>query len=122
MAETETNFQTNLRRLVHFEHRSGREAAGLLGVTERTVSQWLTGKRYPSGQALVAIDKLYGISPRDLDLDPVDFAQRLADPARMNYVAVERDKLQMATTKARVKQIRDRQAKRVVPLKRRRKS
>jgi hypothetical protein len=27
MAETETNFQTNLRRLVHVEHRPGREAA-----------------------------------------------------------------------------------------------
>jgi transcriptional regulator with XRE-family HTH domain len=88
MAEDESNFQTNLRRLIHFEHRSGREAAKALGVTERTVSQWLTGKRYPSGQALATIDKLYGISPRDLDLDPVDFAQRLADRDRMTYVAV----------------------------------
>jgi transcriptional regulator with XRE-family HTH domain len=88
MTEAETNFQTNLRRLIGFEHRSGREAAIALGVTERTVSQWLTGKRYPSGQGLAAIDKLYGISPRELDLDPVDFAQRLADPERMNYVAI----------------------------------
>jgi hypothetical protein len=31
------------------------------------VSQWLTGKRYPSAQALIAIDKLYSTSPRELD-------------------------------------------------------
>ena len=31
------------------------------------MSQWLTGTRYPSAQALIAIDKLYGISPRELD-------------------------------------------------------
>jgi transcriptional regulator with XRE-family HTH domain len=76
---------TNLRRLLLFEHRSGKEAAAALGVTEATVSRWLTGKRYPSAQALIAIDRLYGISPRDLDDDSVTFAQRLADPARIKY-------------------------------------
>src|SRR5437762_1333434 len=91
MPKTETNFQTNLRRLVHFDHRSGREAAQALGVQERTISQWLTGKRYPSGQMLAEIDRLYGISPRDLDLDPDDFAQRLADRDRLEHV-------RMATT------------------------
>ena len=29
-------------------------------------------RRYPSGQVLAEIDRLYGISPRDLDLDPDD--------------------------------------------------
>jgi hypothetical protein len=51
-------------------------------------------------------------------LDPVEFPQRLSDPTRMNYAAVERDKLQMATTKARVEQIKRRQGERVVSLKR----
>jgi transcriptional regulator with XRE-family HTH domain len=115
MAETETNFQTNLRRLVHFEHRSGREAAQALGVQERTISQWLTGKRYPSGQMLAEIDRLYGISPRDLDLDPDDFAQRLADRDRLEHV-------RMAITRARVDQIKSRQGERVVPIKKGRKS
>jgi transcriptional regulator with XRE-family HTH domain len=115
MAETETNFQTNLRRLVHFEHRSGREAAQALGVQERTISQWLTGKRYPSGQMLAEIDRLYGISPRDLDLDPDDFAQRLADRERLEHV-------RMAITRARVDQIKSRQGERVVPIKKGRKS
>jgi hypothetical protein len=55
-------------------------------------------------------------------LDPVEFAQRLSDPTRMNYAAVERDKPQMATTKARVEQIKRRQGERVVSLKRGRKS
>ena len=50
----------NLHRLIHFEHRSGREAAAALGVTERTISQWLTGKRYPSGEMLARIDRTMG--------------------------------------------------------------
>jgi transcriptional regulator with XRE-family HTH domain len=81
----ETNFQTNLRRLIFWHHRSAREAARALGTSERTISQWLTGKRYPGGQALMTIDRTYGISPRDLDSDESEFAQRLADPDRINY-------------------------------------
>jgi transcriptional regulator with XRE-family HTH domain len=81
----ETNFQTNLRRLLFFHHRSAREAARAIGTSERTVSQWLTGKRYPGGQALMTIDRAYGIGPRELDLDEVEFAQRLANPERMEY-------------------------------------
>jgi hypothetical protein len=49
------------------------------------VSRWLTGERYPSAQALIAIDRFYGISPCELDDDPVTFAQRLADPERIKY-------------------------------------
>lgn len=79
------NFGTNLRRLVFFHHASAREAARALGVNEHAVSAWITGKRQPGGQALMAIDRLYGISPRELDLDEVEFAQRLANPDRMEY-------------------------------------
>lgn len=103
---SDEDFATNLRRLLLFEHRSGKEAADALGVTEATVSRWLTGKRYPSAEALIAIDKRYGISPRDLDSDPIEFAQRLADPDRM-----------MAVTKARVEKIRERSGE-VVPISR----
>src|SRR5215207_5230640 len=118
VAEEETNFQTNLRRLIHFEHRSGREAAAALGVTERTISQWLTGKRYPSGQALAVIDRTYGIGPRDLDLDPVEFAQRLADPERMTYTGQMLELIQKSHA-ARVKQL---QTERVVPIEKAKKS
>jgi transcriptional regulator with XRE-family HTH domain len=85
------NFATNLRRLLLFEHKSGKEAAAALGVTEATVSRWLTGKRYPSAEALITIDKRYGVSPRDLDADEFEFAAKLADRDRM-----------MAVTRARV--------------------
>jgi hypothetical protein len=47
-------------------------------------------RRYPSGQVLAEIDRLYGISPRDLDLDPDDFAQRLADRDRLEHVRWQR--------------------------------
>jgi transcriptional regulator with XRE-family HTH domain len=118
MTENETPFQTNLRRLIHFEHRSGREAAAALGVTERTISQWLTGKRYPSGEALMRIDKTYGISPRELDLDPVEFAQRLSDPDRMTYTAQMLDRIH-GSTAARAKRLR---SERVVPIEKAKKS
>jgi transcriptional regulator with XRE-family HTH domain len=114
-------FATNLRRLLLFEHRSGKEAAEALGVTEATVSRWLTGKRYPSAEALIAIEKLYDVSPRDLDADPVDFAQKLADPDRMNYVAIGRESGRMEITKRRVAEIKRRQAERVVPIEKGRK-
>jgi transcriptional regulator with XRE-family HTH domain len=87
---SDPNFAVNLRRLLLFEHRTSKEAAGALGVTEASVSRWLTGKRYPSAQALIAIDRLYGVSPRELDGDPVDFAQKLAEPTRMQYAETMR--------------------------------
>ena len=102
---SDENFASNLRRLLFFEHRSGKEAAEALGVTVATVSRWLTGKRYPSAEALIAIDKRYGISPRELDSDPIDFAQRLADPDRM-----------MAVTKKRVEAIERKRGAKVVPI------
>ncbi len=91
LPEPEASFATNLRRLIGFEHRSGKEAAAALGVNEATISRWLTGKRYPSAQALIQIDRLYGITPRELDGDPVEFAQRLADPARIKYAEAIRE-------------------------------
>jgi transcriptional regulator with XRE-family HTH domain len=77
------NFAENLRRLIFFEHRTGKEAAEALGVTEATISRWISGKRYPSAQALIEIDKRYGISPADLDADLPEFAQKLADADRL---------------------------------------
>jgi hypothetical protein len=61
--------------------------------------------RYPSAETLIAIDKRYGISPRDLDADAIEFAARLADPDRM-----------MATTRDRVEAIKRRQGDKVVPI------
>ena len=76
-------FAINLRRLIHFHHPSAREAARVLGVAEHTLSAWLTGRRRPGAAGLMAIDRVYGISPRQLDLPPADFAQLLADRERM---------------------------------------
>jgi transcriptional regulator with XRE-family HTH domain len=77
------NFETNLRRLLYFHHPSAREAAQVLGVTEQAVSAWLTGKRRPNANGLMAIDRVYHVGPRELDLSPADFAQLLADRERM---------------------------------------
>jgi len=93
----------------------------VLGVTEATASRRLTRKRYPSAEALIAIDKLYGISFRDLDADAVELAQRLADPDRMNYVTIARESGEMAVTKRRVAEIERRKAERVVPIEKGRK-
>jgi transcriptional regulator with XRE-family HTH domain len=86
-----TNFTINLRRLLLFENQSGKEAAAALGINEATMSRWLTGKRYPNAPALIAIDRLYGVTPRDLDDDPITFAQKLADPARIKYAEAMRE-------------------------------
>jgi len=86
------NFATNLRRLLLFEHKTAKEAAESLGATPATVSRWLTGKRYPSAEALITIETLYGVSPREIDGDPTEFAQVLADPERIAYAADQRGK------------------------------
>jgi transcriptional regulator with XRE-family HTH domain len=78
-------FATNLRRLIYFSHPTAREAARALDVAEHTLSAWLTGKRKPGAAGLMAIDRIYHISPRDLDLPPADFAQLLADRERMAH-------------------------------------
>lgn len=120
------NFATNLRRLLLFEHRTAKEAAEALGATQATVSRWLTGKRYPSAEALITIETKYGVSPRDLDGDPVDFAQILADPERIAYA--EKHK-QGDTTgnlrerhRARAVAERKKEASKVVPITKGRKS
>jgi len=81
----EDTFSTNLRRLLYFHHATGKEAAQALGVAHHTLSSWLTGKRRPGSQGLIAIDKVYGVSPRELELPLADFAQLLADRERMAH-------------------------------------
>jgi transcriptional regulator with XRE-family HTH domain len=61
-------FVENLRRLLAFHFRSNREAAKALGVTEHAVGLWLNGKRRPGAEALIAIDRTLGVSPRDFDI------------------------------------------------------
>ena len=73
----------NLRRLLSFHHASGREAAGVIGASEHAVSAWLTGKREPNMQMMMRLADLYDFDPRDIAGDPLDFAQELADPARI---------------------------------------
>ena len=73
----------NIRRLIFFHHRSQREAAHALGVSEHTVSRWLTGKTEPDGQALMRMAEIYGINPYRLNAEPTEFAKDLADAERI---------------------------------------
>jgi transcriptional regulator with XRE-family HTH domain len=73
----------NIRRLVYFHNRTQREAARAMGVSEHTVSRWLTGKTEPDTQALLRMAEIYGINPYRLNADPTEFAKDLADGERM---------------------------------------
>lgn len=114
------NFATNLRRLLLFEHMTAKEAADAMGATQATVSRWLTGKRYPSAEALIKIETLYGVSPRELDSDPVEFAQALADADRIAYAQAARSSEGGVniSLKALRDEARKREAEKVVPLRR----
>ena len=78
-------------------------------MAEHTLSAWLTGKRRPGAAGLMAIDRTYHISPRDLDLPPADFAQLLADRERLAeaeenlrvYLGVGSKKVQVLLLKRR---------------------
>ena len=74
----------NLRRLAYFHHKSAKEFAETLGTTERAVSAWLTGKRKPSYKTAMEITRVYGVDPVSVEGDPIKFAQRLADPVRID--------------------------------------
>jgi len=82
----------NIRRLIFFHHRNQREAAQLLGVSEHTVSRWLTGRTRPDSQALMRIAELYAINPYRLGASPVEFAKDLADAERMEQAERRLDK------------------------------
>jgi len=77
------SFKTNLRRLLSFHHETAREAALLLGISEHTVSAWLTGKRMPGRDGLLRLADTYDVDTRLLMGDPIEFARSLADPERI---------------------------------------
>jgi transcriptional regulator with XRE-family HTH domain len=77
------NFPLNLHRLLLFHHRSAKEAARALGVSENSVSAWLGGTREPSGRILLKLGDVYDIDPRKLTGDPYEFAAALGDGERI---------------------------------------
>ena len=80
-------FPENLRRLLYFHHRSAKEAAQSLGVSEHAVSAWLTGKRRPSGSHMLKIALRYHFDLTILaEGDLVEFASELARPERIEFV------------------------------------
>lgn len=58
--EFKEKFSTALRQEMHTQYWTGKMVANALDVSERTVKDWLSGKRLPNGLDLVA---LMSISP-----------------------------------------------------------
>jgi transcriptional regulator with XRE-family HTH domain len=79
------NLPLNLHRLLLFHHRSAKEAARALNVSENSVSAWLGGTREPSGRILLKIGAMYDVDPRKLTGDPYEFAAVLGDADRMRH-------------------------------------
>jgi transcriptional regulator with XRE-family HTH domain len=77
-------------------HRTARDAAEVLGMSEHTVSRWLTGKRKPSYDALMKLAETYqvGIHLLDASRDKSpetwsQFLRELGDPERIERVETE---------------------------------
>ena len=79
------NLPLNLHRLLLFHHRSAKEAARALGVSENSVSAWLGGTREPSARVLLKIAAMYDVDPRKLTGDPYGFAAVLGDEQRIRH-------------------------------------
>jgi transcriptional regulator with XRE-family HTH domain len=101
-----------LHRLFGLHHTSAREAAETLGVSENTVSRWLTRKRKPSYDALMKIASTYQINPGLLDADreasPAAWAQfikELGDPDRIERVDTELIPAVLAETARQLKAV-----------------
>jgi hypothetical protein len=70
----EQRFSTNIRRLIYFHHRSAREAAKLIGVSEHAASVRIICKRLPNTKTLMRIADVYCVEPGTLMEDPYWFA------------------------------------------------
>ena len=82
------NFTDNLVRLLGLHALSQHLAAQLLGVSNTTMSSWITGKSTPSLIKAVAVADLFGISAERLISAPFAdlLANELADPDRFTRV------------------------------------
>jgi transcriptional regulator with XRE-family HTH domain len=58
-----SRFADNVSRLAGMHGLSLEQLARLLGLTAQTISLWRSGKRRPSGDALLAVGDLFGIDP-----------------------------------------------------------
>ena len=89
MNESQRDYAVNLRRLFAWHDMSNREVARLLGATEKTVGDWLKGRREPSSKYLLQIGQLFAVDPRRVFGDPEAFGQDIASVTRMRAVAEE---------------------------------
>lgn len=98
--EASTRFRDNFPRLLGLHGLTQNFAAELLGVSEATVSGWMSGKATPSLSKAIAISDLFGISTdRLIGAKFVDLlANELADPDRFNRVE---ERIRRARTKLR---------------------
>ncbi|OOH87185.1 transcriptional regulator [Pasteurellaceae bacterium 15-036681] len=46
-------FSTVLRKDMHDKYWTGKKVASMLGISERTVKDWVSGKRFPNGVDLI---------------------------------------------------------------------
>jgi transcriptional regulator with XRE-family HTH domain len=84
---------------------SARDAAHALGVSEHTVSAWLTGKRRPRLDVMVNLAQVYDVDTRTLMGDPMAFARQLGDEERIQNA--ERNLAQLAGRTIAPERVRD---------------
>jgi transcriptional regulator with XRE-family HTH domain len=96
-----------LHRLIYFHHETARDAAEVLGISERTLSAWLNGARQPSTSHMMKLASLYEMNPAHFMDDTslglwkehssgnvrrylsTNFLSELADPERVQRVEME---------------------------------
>ena len=99
-SDASARFRDNFPRLLGLHGLTQNFAAQLLGVSEATVSGWMSGKATPSLTKAIGISELFGISTdRLMGAKFVDLLENeLADPARFKRVE---DRIHRARTKLR---------------------
>lgn len=88
-----TNIPLNIKRLMKEKNIDQTQLANLLGVTQGSVSQWLTGRTTPRGKKLEQLAAVFGVTVSELMSE-----EKKEDTSKEDYIRELEQKLLKATT------------------------
>jgi transcriptional regulator with XRE-family HTH domain len=80
-------YSVNLRRLLAWHGLTNKQAAELLGTTEKTIGSWTNGRSEPSGRLLREIAEYFAVDAVRLFGDPEVFGEDISSVTRWRAVA-----------------------------------
>ena len=71
-------FSANLTYYIEKSHLTQKEVAKKIGVTESSITDWVTKRHYPRLDKIQLLAEVFGVKPTDL-VEPLDLSQKTID-------------------------------------------